>query len=112
MADFLVQGGDEQLPQPGRLGLHLEDTADGVEVSDLVAEGAGEKAGVEKGDLIRSVDGHTVQDIVDLKLLLLDASPGDRVTLEVFRRNLIQNDEELKLTFPLGNEQDQPHIRK
>ncbi len=102
VADFLVYGSDEKVPEPGRLGLHLEDTDDGVEVGDLVPDGAAKDAGVEKGDLIRSINGQPVKDVVDLKLLLLDAAPEDMVSLAIFRRNLIQKDDEIELIFRLG----------
>lgn len=102
VADFLVLGAGETLPEPGRLGVIMEDSADGVRVQDLAEDGVAKKAGVEKDDLIGSVNGEPVRDTVDLKLLLLDAVPGDRVELVVLRKNMILQDEELKLELQLG----------
>lgn len=101
IADFLVQGGEEQLPERGLLGIFMEDSAEGVVVKDLSPEGAAAKAGVEQNDLIRSFNGKPIKDVVDIKLLLLDKSPGEMVDLTVLRRNLIQKDEELELRFRL-----------
>ena len=61
------------------------------------------KAGVKKDDLIRSINGNRVKTITDLKLLLMDESPGDEVTLLLFRKNILIKDKELELVFPLGN---------
>jgi len=102
IADFLVQGGEEQLPERGLLGIFMEDSAEGVTVKDLSPEGAAAKAGVEKNDLIRRFNGKPIKDVVDLKLLLMDESPNDNVKLEILRRNLIKKDEEIDLSFQLG----------
>ncbi len=112
IADFLVQGAGEKLPEPGVLGIFLEDGDGGVEVKDLVPEGAAIKAGVEKDDLILRVNDRQVKDVVDLKLLLMDESPGDKVKLGVLRRSLIQKDEELDLSFQLGRLNKPAPLRK
>ncbi len=100
--DFLVHGAGEQLPQAGVLGLMLDDSADGVVVKDIISESAAAKAGVEKDDLIRSVNGMPVKDVVDLKLMLMDKYPEYTVDLVLLRRNIIRNDVELNLIFQLG----------
>ncbi len=106
VADYLVQGGEEQLPERGILGIYMEDSSEGVTVMDLSPEGAAGKAGVEQGDLIRKVNGKPINDMVDLKLLLLDKSSGDDVKLEILRKNLILKDEELEFMFQLGKQDE------
>ena len=104
VADFLVHDAGEKLPAPGLMGIYLEQTDnDGVKVQDLVPEGAAKKAGVKKDDLIRSINGKVVKDIVGLKLLLMDESPGDKVSMVLLRKNLLLKDKELELVFTLGN---------
>jgi uncharacterized iron-regulated protein len=102
VADFLVQGRGEQLPERGMLGLYLVDSEEGVKVTELIPEGNAIKAGVEEYDLILKVNGKEVKDIVDLKMVLIDESPGSEVTLGVLRRSLLQKDKELDLSFKLG----------
>ncbi len=102
IADYLVQGSGEQLPEKGLLGIHPGDGVDGVVVKDLVAEGAAEKAGVERDDVIRSVNGNPTKDKIDLDFILMDTSPGDKVKLEILRKKLIQEDKVLELVFDLG----------
>ena len=103
IADFLVQGGGEQLPERGLMGIYMEDSVGGVTVKSLSPESAAGKAGVEQDDLILRVNGSPVKDVVDVKLLLLDEYPGNGVKLEILRKNLIQKDEELEFLFKLGD---------
>jgi len=102
VSDFLVHDAGETLPPPGLIGIYLVQTDDGVKVDRLVPEGAAKKAGVKKDDLIRSINGSAVKTITDLKLMLMDESPGDEVKLVLFRKNILLKDKELELVFPLG----------
>jgi len=102
VGDFLVHDAGETLPPSGLIGIYLAQTDDGVKVDRLVPDGAAKKAGVKKDDLIRSINGSTVKTITDLKLMLMDESPGDVVKLVLFRKNLLLKDKELELVFPLG----------
>jgi C-terminal processing protease CtpA/Prc len=103
VADFLVQGGGEKLPERGMLGLYLVDSEDGVKVTELTAEGKAIKAGVEENDLILKVNDQRVRDMVDLKMVLMDEAPGNKVTLRVLRKRFLQTDKEMDLSFELGN---------
>ena len=102
VGDFLVHDAGETLPPSGLIGIYLAQTDDGVKVDRLVPDGAAKKAGVKKDDLIRSINGSTVKTITDLKLMLMDESPGDEIKLVLFRKNLLLKDKELELVFPLG----------
>jgi serine protease Do len=57
----------------------------GVIVSDLVPKGPADKAGVKVGDIILEANGEAVNSEQDLIGVLVDASPGDKVGLVVFR---------------------------
>src|SRR5690606_6973926 len=65
-------------------GLGLPDTR-GALVVDVVAGGAAEKAGIERGDVIREVDGAAVNQSSDLPPIIGAKAPGTRVTLKVWR---------------------------
>ncbi|MCP4994000.1 MAG: PDZ domain-containing protein [Gammaproteobacteria bacterium] len=103
VSDFLVHDGGETLPAAGLMGIYLDQTDAGVRVDSLVPEGAAKKAGVKKGDMIRSINGSEIKTIADIKLMLMDDSPGDEVKLVLFRKSLLLKDKELELMFPLGN---------
>jgi uncharacterized iron-regulated protein len=102
VADFIVQGGDEKLPERGMLGIYMVDSDKGIKVENLVPEGEAIKAGVEAGDLILKVNDKAVKDVVDLKLELMDEIPGNKVTLRVLRKNLLLQDKVVDLEFELG----------
>jgi uncharacterized iron-regulated protein len=102
VADFLVQGGGELLPERGMLGIFMLDSEEGIKVKELVPEGSAIEAGVEEGDLILQVNGQRVRDVADLKLILMDEPPGNLVTLHILRKNLLLKDKEIDLEFELG----------
>jgi uncharacterized iron-regulated protein len=103
VGDYMVYAADMALPPHGLMGINLEQTDTGVKVQDLDPDGAANKAGVEKDDLIHSINGQAIKTIEDIKLLLMDASPGDEVKLVLLRTSFLGKDEELELVFPLGD---------
>src|SRR5690606_35340682 len=71
-------------------GLGLPDTR-GALVVDVVAGGAAEKAGIERGDVIREVDGAAVNQSSDLPPIIGAKAPGTRVTLKVWREGRLRD---------------------
>ncbi|WP_024891097.1 Do family serine endopeptidase [Luteimonas huabeiensis] len=65
-------------------GFGLPDTL-GALVSEIVPGSPAEKAGLEPGDVIRSVDGTTIYQPSDLPPLIGNKAPGAKVRLSVFR---------------------------
>lgn len=61
------------------------DTPSGVLVDSVESGGAAGAAGVQAGDLIVSFDGHELQTMQDLVVLLRKAQVGDRVPVQVDR---------------------------
>ncbi|MFG5406768.1 Do family serine endopeptidase [Piscinibacter sakaiensis] len=58
----------------------------GALVQSVEAGGPSEKGGVEPGDIITKVDGRVVEKFGDLPRLIGATKPGQKVTLQVFRR--------------------------
>ena len=58
----------------------------GALVRSVEAGGPAEKAGVEAGDIITKVDGKTVDSSVELPRIVGSIKPGNKATLQVFRR--------------------------
>jgi Do/DeqQ family serine protease len=75
-----VQGVTADLAQS--LGL---DEVKGALVSDVQADGPGDHAGVERGDVIVALDGSAVADSNQLRNMVAEHQPGARVTLSVRR---------------------------
>ncbi|MDR3109958.1 MAG: trypsin-like peptidase domain-containing protein [Planctomycetaceae bacterium] len=60
-------------------------TTNGVFVIETVRGGAAEKAGLERGDIIISIDGKKVNDIVHFAHTIIMTTPQTNLTLEVIR---------------------------
>jgi Do/DeqQ family serine protease len=63
----------------------VEATAEGALVQEVVAGSAAERAGVEVGDVIVSVDGQRIKSASDLRNTIGLKRSGDRVRLDVIR---------------------------
>ena len=85
MADYLLLGKKQELPAPGILGISLKEQDGKCRIRSLSAGGAGEKAGLKRGDVLIEIDGQTVKRIADTRLALWDKRPGDRVRVSVRR---------------------------
>jgi len=58
---------------------------DGVIVDDLAEDGPAERAGVRRGDVIRTVNGEAVRDNLDLISKISTLQPCEKVELGIFR---------------------------
>ena len=62
----------------------------GVALTGVVPEGPAERAGLERGDLILSVDGTPVASLRELYTALWEHEPGESVSLQVLRESTIR----------------------
>ncbi len=85
MADFLLFPAEATLPPAGLLGVFLQQRDDSVIIDDLTANGAAERAGLQKGDLLLALDGTQMSSIADVKIALLDKRAGEQVRVRVKR---------------------------
>jgi S1-C subfamily serine protease len=87
----LLESG-EPMPASERhawIGFYPQANEDGVQVSGVVADGPAEGAGLQRGDLLVSIDGHPVQTLRQLYHALRRRAPGDRVGMQVLRDEAI-----------------------
>lgn len=101
ISDFLLFPEKAHLPPKGRMGVILADN-DGAEVTRVSPGSAAEKGGVEKKDLILSLDGKAIGSIADLKIALLSKKPGDKIGIIVRRKRFLFGDKEVALELELG----------
>lgn len=85
----------------GWLGITGRDGAYGVEVTDVVAGGPADRAGLRPGDVVRGVDGERVTRMVDLLAEVRSTPPGDAIALDVLRRR-----RELPMMVEVGDTQE------
>jgi len=84
-ADFVLDTSEQDLPKPGRLGVMVGETDDGVTITGFGDVSAGRDAGLEKGDRIVALDDRPVKAYTDVRLALWKKAPGDAVTVAVRR---------------------------
>jgi len=63
---------------------------DGVFVKQVVDDSPADDAGIKEGDIITKFDGKTVSDEANLRKLIKDHSPGDKVDIVVMRDGISQ----------------------
>ena len=71
--------------KPGLLGIAVVPDAGGVKVESIQADTAAAVAGVQKGDVLKKLNGQDVSDVGQLKELLSKLSAGDKVSLVLGR---------------------------
>jgi hypothetical protein len=96
VADFLLLPNPLHLPQEARIGVILDSSKPGqLWVTGFSEASPAEQAGVETGDRLLSVDGQDVESMADLKIVLLDKNPGDKLPVRVQRKGWFGSDKEL-----------------
>jgi serine protease Do len=76
-------------------------TPEGALVSNVEKGGPGDKAGLKPGDVIRTLNGQKIISSGDLPAMVSLATPGDKVTMEVWRQG-----KPVQLGATLGNAND------
>lgn len=106
IADYVLLSTKQDLPPAGSLSVHLLERNGECRIGSLTAGGAGEMAGLKKGDVLVTIDGQSIKMIADARLALWDKKPGDLVRIEVRRKRLLWTPPhlnfEVKLTAPPG----------
>jgi len=90
--DFLAYIDYEELPKTGvSLGVRIEPArpGPGLVVRDVVPASIAEREGLHKDDLLLSLDGEPLRDIIDLIYPLKQKRPGDTLSLKVDRNGKI-----------------------
>jgi serine protease Do len=68
----------------------------------VAASSSTAKAGVQVGDIILKYNGNAIEHSNDLPLLVADTAPGEKATMEVWRKGAQKS-----LTVAVGNAQDE-----
>ncbi len=92
VAQRIIDGEGQDYPY---LGVYVSDlhswlaqyyhTDRGVVIGEVVRNTPAHKYGLQQGDLIRSFNGHPVQNARHLRQLIHETSPGDRVLIDILR---------------------------
>jgi uncharacterized iron-regulated protein len=99
MADFILYPRRVDLPATGMLGVMLdtESDADGLGIKGFADNSGAEAAGVKQGDRIVRVGDNAIDSYADIRIALMDSSPGQKLPVEVERKTLLGAPE--RMTF-------------
>ncbi len=81
------------------------ETLDGAFIAGVKREGAADRAGIQPGDVVISVDGTRINDVAQLQTTINSYSPGDEVTVTIIR-----DGEKQELDVTLRNRQGSTKI--
>lgn len=86
------------------LGVTFDNISEQPQLSSITKNGPADKAGIKVGDVIVSVNGKEVNSREKVQQMLSKMNPGDKVTLEIKRKNPKEEKEEtLKIEVKLGS---------
>lgn len=73
------------VPERGYLGVYLDDADNGVEVTGIEENSPAQKAGLQEGDVITSLNNIEVEDYDELMDVMNNTKPGEKVEIEFIR---------------------------
>lgn len=76
----------------------------GVAITNITPDGPAEKAGLQRTDVIYSVDGRVVSALEDLRLIIAQSMPGSKVKLQ-----LIRDGKKMSIEVVLGQLAEHPN---
>jgi uncharacterized iron-regulated protein len=85
IADHVLLTTDVKGSPAPTLGVMVEEKDGTLAIAGVSSQGPAENAGLEKGDIIRALDGHPVSGLADLKLALYYCQPDQTTTIQVLR---------------------------
>ncbi|MDA8168841.1 MAG: ChaN family lipoprotein [Nitrospiraceae bacterium] len=88
-------------PFSAKLGVVLKDAKEGAVIENFAPESVAFKAGLEKGDIIKSVGGWKVDSVADVKIAMFDKVPGQSVKVRVARKRFIFGYKEMEFEVNL-----------
>jgi uncharacterized iron-regulated protein len=107
IADYqLMTKAGAELPKAGKLGVSIIDSPDaadahGVRIGDISSGSGAQAAGMAAGDVIVALNGDQVANIFDLKSMMFDKQPGERVQVLVQRAGPGLSEQELRFEVVL-----------
>jgi S1-C subfamily serine protease len=96
VADYLFAADPVPAPLTLKLGVVLKETDGLIGIDALVPGSIAKNAGIEKGDILLSLDEWKIEDIADAAIFMVDKKRGDTVRIKVLRKGFFSGYKELE----------------
>jgi len=101
LADFLLLPEQQVLPAAGRMGVTIDDENGALEILSCKRDSSCAAQGIKPGDVIAAINAEPVTSVADLRLIMWDKKPGDRLTLKIQRKRWFAGVKELSIDLEL-----------
>jgi len=101
IADFVLLPEERRLPPSGLLGLILEPMDGGLKAGVFTTGSAAQAAGMKRGDQLLALGDQPISDMTDVRVVMWDKKPGDKVAVKVRRPRWLGGDAELAFEVEL-----------
>jgi len=101
IADFVLFPQPVKMVSAPKLMALLSEEKGKVTIKGFPDMSVSEKAGMEKGDIIISMDNEPIKGVDDIKIFLLYKKPGDTIDVRVLRKRFLFGDRELSFKVTL-----------
>lgn len=99
-AEPMMPEAQEATPSPRPfLGVALQDSADGVQIAQVMSGSAADDAGLKVGDIITAINGNAVSTAQETATAVGALNPGDQVTIDFTRGS-----DKMSVTATLGSQ--------
>ena len=88
-------------PESPKLQVLLKKDTSGVLIEKVMKDGPAQKAGLKEGDIIKTIDNTLIEDIADIKILLLNKQQGSSIPVKVQRKQQDGRTQEMTITVVL-----------
>ncbi len=107
-ADYFFMAEPRYLESKGKIGIILSPEKDDkgesyLRISDISHAGKAAAAGIEKDDIILSMNGNQVKDMEDIGIIMMDSKPGETLQLIVSRQKENSDPMEIELSVELSD---------
>lgn len=101
IGDYLVVTEPLDPPPTLKLGIVLKERDDHVEIEKVVPGSVAKSLGLEKSDILVSLDDWNIEDIHDVNIFMLDKKRGEQVRVTVLRKKFLLGYREVILSGTL-----------
>lgn len=101
VADFVLFPHPVNMVSAPKLMAFLSEEGGRVTIKGFSDKSVSEKAGLEKGDVIVSLDNEPAKGVDDIKIFLFYKKPGDTIEVRVLRKRFLFGDRELSIKVTL-----------